>query len=125
MNEINDLELGFHNRDGWFFRRDSENGNVRIWKVHYEKAFWSCTENCPPLRQHKPECPAAAESHFVPVLDAGPHVIPENEWASIVASVSKNGESAESWQFVRDFHAGRLAAVEGAPTAAPRREPEA
>jgi hypothetical protein len=77
---MNDLERGFHNRDGWFFRRDSDEGHVRLWKVRWE--------------------------HGAPVLEAGPLVIPENEWASMVASVSRGGETGASWQFVRDFHNG-------------------
>lgn len=34
------------------------------------------------------------------------YTMPENEWASIVASVSKNGETGESWRQARAFHNG-------------------
>lgn len=76
---VHDLESGFHNRDGWYFRRDSAEGHVRLWKVRWEDGR--------------------------PVLEAGPHVIPENEWASIVASVSGAGETGESWSAIREYHA--------------------
>lgn len=111
--EINDLERGFHNRDGWMFRRDSDEGHVRIWKIRWEIAQLPCT--CGHFRHQTQErdgfqC-ASVDANGkvlvnkpVPVLEAGPLVIPENEWASIVASVSKGGETATSWQFVRDFH---------------------
>jgi putative heme degradation protein len=32
----------------------------------------------------------------------------ENEWASVVASVSAEGETHERWQAVRDFHGAAL-----------------
>lgn len=33
--------------------------------------------------------------------------VPENEWASVVASVSANGETAGTWQSARGYHMGR------------------
>lgn len=110
--DIHDLERGFHNRDGWFFRRDSDDGNVRIWKVRWEKAWYPCDGGCPPLQTHRAGCPAAGDPHAVPVLEVGPYVIPENEWASVVASVGRNGETAEAWQCIRDFHNGRQVFVQ-------------
>ena len=110
-NQINDLEYGFHNKDGWMFRRDSDDGHVRIWKIRHEKVGLLCTCDARPFASHQTGCAAVNESGelrltFVPVLEAGPLVIPENEWASIVASVSRNGETASSWQYIRDFHNG-------------------
>lgn len=123
MSETGDLERGFHNRDGWFFRRDSKDGHVRVWKVRWEMAGWPCdcsmgrpdwalygyrdpqTGRC----AHEPTCTSHKDPRRVPVIEVGPHVIPENEWASIVASVSRGGETAESWQAVRDQHATNYA----------------
>jgi len=31
-------------------------------------------------------------------------IIPDNEWASIVCSVSADGETGERWQQARNFH---------------------
>ena len=70
---------GFHNRDGWYFARISDDGQVRIRK----------------------RATARDDAGIVAEI-----VIPENEWASIVASVSRGGETGASWQFVRDFHNG-------------------
>jgi hypothetical protein len=78
---------GFHNRDHWFFARVSESGDVRIRK----RAMTGTVEH-----------PVVAENEAI----IAEIVIPENEWASIVASVSRGGETSHSWQFVRDFHGG-------------------
>jgi hypothetical protein len=91
VNAMDDLERGFHNRDGWFFRRDSDDGNVRIWKVRWETR--------------------EVQGQYVgktPVLEAGPFIVPENEWASIVAAVSRGGENGESWRYARHFHNGHV-----------------
>ncbi len=34
--------------------------------------------------------------------------LPENEWASVVCSVSKAGETAERWRAAREFHGTEL-----------------
>lgn len=34
------------------------------------------------------------------------HVIPAEEWVSVVASMSRAGETSETYRFVQDFHAG-------------------
>jgi hypothetical protein len=34
--------------------------------------------------------------------------VPENEWASVVASVSAKGEDGDTYQAARDLHAGRI-----------------
>lgn len=67
---------GFHSREGFYFDSDDE-GNVTIF----------ITETA---------------HHAAPVLRA--ITLPENEWASVVASVCRRGETAESWQAARDFH---------------------
>jgi hypothetical protein len=74
------MEIGnFHNRDGWYFKR-LEDGSVRIQKTTTAHV----------------DAPVEYE-----------HVIPENEWASIVAHVSVGGETGDSYQEAREFHAGR------------------
>lgn len=69
-------ESGFHWSAGLFFKRIPD-GTVRLtWKLHNE-----------------------SEPRLMVF-------IPENEWASIVASVSANGETYATWQFIRAFHNG-------------------
>lgn len=67
---------GFHWRDGLYFKR-TENGSVRMTKF----ARGGASEE--------------VESDVV---------IPPNEWASIVASVSVAGETSERWDAAQDFH---------------------
>jgi hypothetical protein len=71
----------FHWKDGWFFSRRESDGAVIV--------------------DHR------TPANFEGTLDTQ-FVIPENEWASIVASVSAYGENAASWQFARLFHSGDL-----------------
>lgn len=72
------MEVGeFHWRNGWFFKR-MDDGSVRIW--------------------HR--------GATVDVLNV-PISIPPSEWASIVCSVSRDGESCARWNQAQDFH-GRL-----------------
>ena len=116
MTEIRDLERGFHNRDGWFFRRDDDAGTVRLWKVRWEKRHRRLADDEPVpegmveriynIDHDDHTLKARFGDYFEPVLEVGPHTIHENEWASIVASVSRGGETGASWQAVRDFHAG-------------------
>lgn len=70
------VHYGMHHTGGLFFKREAE-GAVRI---------------C----QHADASPGAAL-----LLEV---VIPANEWASLVASVSKGGETAESWRAALDLH---------------------
>lgn len=66
---------GFHWREGWYFER--LNDHVRV--IKYADGG----------RSNEIE-------HAM--------VIPPNEWASIVASVSKQGETSESYQAALDYH---------------------
>ena len=70
----------FHWREGLHFKR-MESGGVRVVK-----------------RNDYP-------SQAIPVMD---FVIPPNEWASIVASVSKGGETGESYRGTLAFHMGEV-----------------
>lgn len=73
------MESGeFHNRDGWYFKRQPD-GAVRIRKT--------TTAHIDAPIEHE-------------------HTIPAEEWASIVAHVSANGETAETYQEAHAFHAG-------------------
>jgi len=69
----------FHNRDGWYYARVDDKGTVRIRK----------------------RVTAQDGAEVVAEIE-----IPENEWASIVAHVSRHGETAVSWQQARAFHNG-------------------
>lgn len=71
-----DENNGFHAREGWYFRRE-EDGSVRIMAPD---------SLGPGARQ-------------VVTLDA-------NTWASAVASVSAEGETADTFGRARDFHQG-------------------
>jgi hypothetical protein len=73
---VADAETGFHNRDGWFYKR-LDNGVVRISHVLHPPIFGRLVEQ---------------------------FCIPENEWASIVCSVSEAGETSERWMAARRFH---------------------
>lgn len=81
----------FHARSGFYFKRLPD-GSVRV-RVTMEPA------------------------HGSPTFQA--IELPENEWASVVASVSRRGEDATTWQAARNFHA---ASQEPRHTADPRRE---
>jgi hypothetical protein len=67
---------GFHWRDDIYFLRQSD-GDVKV------TSYWQYN-NCPQERRW---------------------VIPADEWASVVASVSAQGETSESWQKAKKFHA--------------------
>jgi hypothetical protein len=67
--------LGFHWRNDIYFQR-MKDGSVLV------TSFWQYN-NCPQERKW---------------------TIDRDSWASIVSSVSKNGETAESWQHIREFH---------------------
>jgi hypothetical protein len=74
LNKARD-EGGFHWRDNIFFKR-LEDGSVRV--RHFME--WNY---CPNFKDW---------------------IIPPNEWASIVCSVSKEGETAKRWDAAQDFH---------------------
>ena len=73
---MSEVSKGFHACDGWYFRREDD-GSVHI---------------------SAPDSLGAGASQVV-TLDA-------NTWASVVASVSRNGETADSFAAAVRFHDG-------------------
>lgn len=71
---MTEIREGFHARDGWYFRREDD-GSVRI---------------------SAPDSMGPGASQVI-TLDA-------NTWASVVASVSRNGETADSFAAADRFH---------------------
>lgn len=71
------MRPGFHNRDGWYYLRLAD-GHVRITKY------------------------ADGGRDGAPIVTE--IIIPPNEWASIVCSVSAAGETGERWNVALDFH---------------------
>jgi hypothetical protein len=67
---------GFHARDNWYFRREDD-GSVRVMA---------------------PDSTGPG-AHQVVTLDA-------DTWASVVASVSRDGETTETFHAARRFHDG-------------------
>ncbi len=67
----------FHAQDGWFFERDATYGSVRI--IKRESA--------------RDDAPVVAEV----LLD-------KHSWASIIASMSKEGETTEKSNKAQEFH---------------------
>lgn len=77
----------FHLKEGWFFER-LPNGSVMVTK----------------------RTDAGLESPIVTRM-----IVPPEEWASVVASVSAGGEFNGRWQAALDFHSGlTMRAVDGA-----------
>lgn len=74
---MTEIREGFHARDGWFFRREDD-GSVHI---------------------AAPDSLGPGASQAV-TLDA-------NTWASVVAFVSRDGETAESFAAAVRFHNGK------------------
>lgn len=70
-----DTSLGFHWRNGWYFKRQPD-GSVMVRQFHDE-----------------------AGSQIAIEL-----VIPASEWASIMASVSARGDTAEAFYGAVEFH---------------------
>lgn len=69
----------FHLSDGFTYERVSDDGDVRLrLRVHH------------------------GGDEIIREL-----VVPENEWASVVASVCAKGETGDTYQAARDLHAGR------------------
>jgi hypothetical protein len=71
---MSEVSKGFHARDGWYFRREDD-GSVHI---------------------AAPDSLGPGASQVV-TLDA-------DTWASVVASVSRNGETADSFAAAARFH---------------------
>jgi hypothetical protein len=78
---------GFHSRDGFYFER-LEDGTVRVSLCLHGLANTGRADQAP-------------VAVVVRSVD-----LPENEWASVVASVSSLGDTGENWQRARDFHFG-------------------
>ena len=78
----------YHLRDGLFFARSNAT-DVCIIKT---------TDGKTPWRQSR-EAGQPFDTNIVFEL-----TVPENEWASVVASVSVLGENSQRWNAVRDFH---------------------
>lgn len=76
-------ELGFHWAHGVFFARQTD-GSVLLSITNGTIHDW----NDDALTLHQ-------------------FTIPAREWASIVSSVSKDGETADKWNAAQDFH-GRV-----------------
>lgn len=75
---------GFHARDNWYFRREDD-GSVRI----------TAPDSMGP------------GAHQVVTLDA-------NTWASVVASVSADGQTTETFRAAGRFHDGNVTTTSGA-----------
>jgi hypothetical protein len=75
-------DRGFHWREGWYFRR-FDDASVRVTKY----------------------ANGGASRQVEHVM-----VIPPNEWASIVASVSAHGENGETHRGALAFHMGKVGA---------------
>jgi hypothetical protein len=73
---MSEISKGYHARDGWYFRREDD-GSVHI---------------------AAPDSMGPGASQVV-TLDA-------NAWASVVASVSRSGESGDTFAAARHFHDG-------------------
>ncbi len=65
----------FHWRDGWFFARNDD-ASVRVMHRNSPQSDWFAVDI----------------------------TIPAAEWASIVCSVSADGETSERWDVAQDFH---------------------
>ncbi len=78
----------YHLRDGLFFARSNAT-DVCIIKTADGKTPW---------RQSR-EAGQPFDTNIVFEL-----TVPENEWASVVASVSVLGENSQRWNAARDFH---------------------
>ena len=70
------LAVMFHAKGGWFFKRTEEGGVHIVKGVQYHNGAQITEEVC---------------------LDA-------DSWASIVASVSARGETAETYKIAKGFH---------------------
>ncbi len=77
--------MEFHWRDGWAFTRNDD-GSVMIRNENFVDD----------------RLPDSHPGRFVLLT------VPPNEWASIVASVSKGGETSESYSGTLAFHTGAL-----------------
>jgi hypothetical protein len=79
--EAREAETGFHWQRGWFFKRQPD-GSVRVSHVEPRAGY--------------------VDRQFL---------VPPDEWASIVASVSAGGETGDRWQQAREFHSATSEAL--------------
>ncbi len=82
----------FHSRNGLFFQATGQ-GTVAIVATNDGKE---------PFSRSKPDS-SEIETNIVCNV-----TLPENEWASVVCSVSKDGETAARWNRARRFHGTEL-----------------
>lgn len=80
----------FHLRNGFFFERLND-GSVRI---RYAQ---------PVIDEFGNPAPAAGGGYFKAII--AQVTVPENEWASVLASVCAAGETSKTWQAAREYHA--------------------
>lgn len=76
--ELAEARRGFHSQNGWYFCR-MEKGVVRVTLVEFEIGKGA-------------------------VAIKAQHFFPENIWASIICSVSEQGETGVRWGIARSFH---------------------
>jgi hypothetical protein len=72
------IDPGFHWTEGWYFQRLA-NGDVRI-------------------RKHE------RDDHYAPILEQA--TIPAAQWCSIVAAMSRTGESGSTYDAAAKIHDG-------------------
>lgn len=86
----------FHSRNGLFFQATGQ-GNVAIVATNDGKA---------PFSRSAPDSDKVETNIVCNVT------LPENEWASVVCSVSKDGEDATRWNMARRFHGTEISIPE-------------
>ncbi len=95
----------FHTHDGWFFERRSD-GSVRVIKFD-GPGFPEPSEVVKDSPEHAKAVVGFLSSYNnqqPKVLDV---ILDANTWASVVASMSKQGETAETFREACLFHTGK------------------
>jgi hypothetical protein len=77
--------MPFHSRDGLFFTRTTTGDVIVTFEVPVHDMSGNYADG------------HSAVLHRI--------VLPENEWASVLASMSSRGEDVTTWQEAREFHA--------------------
>ena len=83
--------MAFHWKNGWFFIRTSEDGDVEIRHYSVEE-------------QQKSPGPDIQGFPGYPAIPTVLLPIPSCEWASIIASVSAKDETSEQYEVALRFH---------------------
>lgn len=84
--ERNGIDKHFHHRNGiWFVRKGVI---VKIMKIHFRQETTS-------IEYHVNNCEVRVDFE---------HEIDSHSWASIISSLSKGGETQESFQKILEFH---------------------